>query len=117
MPERMCILTREVKEPEALIRFARAMDARDWDALLAILTPDASGELGEGPLASPGAIVGTIRRYLEPCGPTPHLRGNLLVEVDGDRAESGLPTATSSTAGTSAVSGFSASDQGASRTA
>lgn len=72
----------------ALTRFARAMDDRDWDGLLAILAPDATGELGEGPLASPAAIVGTIRRYLDACGPTQHLLGNLLVEVDGDRAQS-----------------------------
>lgn len=71
----------------ALTRIARAMDARDWDALLAELTEDATGELGTGPLANPAEIVALIRRYLDPCGPTQHLLGNLLVEVDGDRAE------------------------------
>lgn len=71
-----------------LTRFARAMDERDWDSLLAILADDATGELGEGPLNSPAAIVGTIRRYLDACGPTQHLLGNLLVEVEDDRAHS-----------------------------
>ncbi len=72
----------------ALIRFARAMDARDWDAVRAIMAPDATGELGTGPLASPEAVIGCIRHYLDGCGPTQHLLGNLLVEVDGEHASS-----------------------------
>lgn len=72
----------------ALTRLARAMDERDWDVLLAILADDATGDLGEGPLSSPQEIVGTIRRYLDACGPTQHLLGNLLVDVDGDGAQS-----------------------------
>lgn len=82
------LLLAEREIARALTRFARAMDERDWDTLLAILTKDASGELGEGPLASPAEIVGTIRRYLDACGPTQHLLGNLLVEIDGDQAQS-----------------------------
>lgn len=72
----------------ALIRFARAMDARDWEAVRAIMAPDATGELGTGPLASPDAVIGCIRHYLDGCGPTQHLLGNMLVEVDGDSATS-----------------------------
>ena len=72
----------------ALTRLARAMDERDWDTLLAILADDATGDLGEGPLSSPQEIVGTIRRYLDACGPTQHLLGNLLVDVDGVVARS-----------------------------
>lgn len=82
------LLLAEREIGRALNRFARAMDARDWQGLLAILTDDATGELGEGPLDSPAAIVGTIRRYLDHCGPTQHLLGNLLVELDGDHATS-----------------------------
>ena len=72
----------------ALTRFARGMDERDWPALLAVMAPDATGELGTGPLASPQAVVDCIASYLDACGPTQHLLGNLLVEVDGDRATS-----------------------------
>ena len=72
----------------ALIRLARAMDERDWGTLRQILADDATGDLGEGPLSSPHEIVGTIRRYLDACGPTQHLLGNLLVDVDGDAAQS-----------------------------
>ena len=72
----------------ALTRFARAMDDRDWDAARAILTPNATAELGTGPLAGPDAIIGLIRHYLDGCGPTQHLLGNVLIEVSGDTAES-----------------------------
>lgn len=72
----------------ALTRIARAMDARDWDALAAELTEDATAELGTGSLGGPDAIITLIRSYLDACGPTQHLLGNLLVEVDGERASS-----------------------------
>lgn len=72
----------------ALTRFARGMDARAWDEVLAVMTPDATGDLGTGPLSTPQAVVDCIRHYLDACGPTQHLLGNLLIEVDGDHATS-----------------------------
>jgi ketosteroid isomerase-like protein len=84
----LAALLAEREIARALTRLARAMDERDWDALLAILADDATGDLGEGPLSSPQEIVGTIRRYLDACGPTQHLLGNLLIDVDGDSAQS-----------------------------
>lgn len=72
----------------ALSLFARAMDARDWDAARAILSPDATGELGTGSLGTPDAVIGCIRHYLDGCGPTQHLLGNLLIDVKDDEAES-----------------------------
>ena len=73
-----------------LVRFARAMDARDWPVCLAILTPDATAEFGTGVLEDADAIVGQIRGYLDACGPTQHLLGSILVDIDpaGDRATS-----------------------------
>ena len=73
-----------------LVRFARAMDARDWPACLGILTPDATAEFGTGLLEGADAIVAQIRGYLDVCGPTQHLLGSILVDVDpgGDRATS-----------------------------
>jgi len=72
----------------SLSQFARAMDERDWECLATILTEDARAEMGAGPLAGRDAIIASIRRYLDVCGPTQHLLGNLLVEVDGDTARS-----------------------------
>lgn len=72
----------------ALVRIARAMDERDWAALEQLLLPDATADLGLGPIAGGAEIVRFIRTFLDACGSTQHLLGNLLVEVDGDRATS-----------------------------
>jgi ketosteroid isomerase-like protein len=71
-----------------LVRFARAMDSRDWGALRAILFDDSTAELGSGPLTGSDAIVGVIRSYLDACGPSQHLLGSIEVDVDGDTATS-----------------------------
>lgn len=68
--------------------FARAMDDRDWERVRSILTPDATAELGTGPLMGPDAIIALMRQYLDGCGPTQHLLGNVLINVSGDLAES-----------------------------
>lgn len=72
----------------ALHRFARAMDERDWSALERVLRADATADLGTGPLRGRDAIVAQMRSFLDACGPTQHLLGNLLVEVEGQRATS-----------------------------
>ncbi|AGT94668.1 hypothetical protein O5Y_24250 [Rhodococcus erythropolis CCM2595] len=72
----------------SIFEFARAMDARDWDELHRIMTPDATAELGTGTLRGPAEVVASIRSFLDECGPTQHLIGNVLVEVVGDIATS-----------------------------
>ena len=71
-----------------LAGFARAMDARDWGALDAILAAEASADFGTGELAGRAAIVRVMRSFLDDCGPTQHLLGNLTIEVEGARARS-----------------------------
>lgn len=66
----------------ALIAFARGMDERDWDAVRAQMFDDATAELGAGPLEGSAAIAESIRGYLDACGPTQHLLGNVVVDVD-----------------------------------
>lgn len=66
----------------SLIGIARGMDARDWDAVRARFLPDATAEMGSGPLEGVDAIVATMQRYLDACGPTQHMLGNFLVEID-----------------------------------
>ena len=85
MSELEAMATRYAIERE-LIKFARGMDARDWAGLATILTEDATADYGQGELHGPDAIIGVIQSYLEACGPTQHLLGNLLVERDGDSA-------------------------------
>jgi SnoaL-like domain len=84
MFELEAMLARYAIEKE-LIKFARGMDSRDWAGLKAILTEDATADYGQGLLQGPDAVVGVIRSYLEICGPTQHLLGNLLVEWNGER--------------------------------
>ena len=73
---------------QAVIGFARAMDAHDWETLRAILSDDVVAEMGTGRLEGPQAIIDLIRSYLDRCGTTQHLIGNIVVTVDGDRATS-----------------------------
>ncbi|WP_208300469.1 nuclear transport factor 2 family protein [Mycobacterium sp. DL592] len=72
----------------ALTLFARAMDDRDWATMAQILTEDAEGDFGTGHLAGRTAIIGLIRGFLDKCGPTQHLLGNVVVDVAGDIATS-----------------------------
>ncbi|MHA3020647.1 nuclear transport factor 2 family protein [Mycobacterium sp. BMJ-28] len=72
----------------ALTTFARAMDDRDWAAMADILASDAQGDFGNGRLVGSDAIIRMIRGFLESCGTTQHLLGNVAVEVSGDSAVS-----------------------------
>lgn len=65
-----------------LVRVARAMDERDYATLQAILMPDASADLGSGPIFGAEKIIARIRHFLDVCGPSQHLLGNILVDVD-----------------------------------
>jgi hypothetical protein len=71
-----------------LTLIARAMDDRDWAALDDLVVPDVTANLGTGELRGLVAIVTSIRSFLDDCGPTQHLLGNVLVDVDGDTATS-----------------------------
>lgn len=72
----------------ALTLIARAMDSRDWAALDDLVLPDATANLGTGELRGRAATVANIRSFLDDCGPTQHLLGNVVVDVDGDTATS-----------------------------
>ena len=72
----------------ALIRLARAMDDRDWTQVSDIIAEDATGDLGTGTLHGSAAIVELVRSFLDNCGATQHLLGNVLVDVCGDHATS-----------------------------
>jgi hypothetical protein len=71
-----------------LARVARAMDERAWQALEQLIAPDASADFGTGRVEGRAAMVAVMRSFLDACGPTQHLLGNLTVEVDGASASS-----------------------------
>ncbi|TXS96090.1 nuclear transport factor 2 family protein [Parahaliea maris] len=72
----------------ALVAFARAMDARDWGALTQLTTADITADLGAGKLGGREQLVANMRSFLDDCGPTQHLLGNVLIEVNGETASS-----------------------------
>lgn len=82
------VLLAEREITRALVRIARAMDDRDWAALDDLVCADATANLGTGELAGREAIVASIRSFLDECGATQHLLGNVIVDVDGDVATS-----------------------------
>lgn len=71
-----------------LVQVARGMDARDWDGLLGLMTADVTADLGTGSLSGGAEIIALLRSFLDACGPTQHLLGNVLIDVDGDTAHS-----------------------------
>ena len=72
----------------ALVAFANAMDAREWAAIDDIAVEDLSGDFGLGEIQGRGNVVAFIRSFLDGCGPTQQLLGNVLIDVDGDTATS-----------------------------
>lgn len=66
-----------------LVAFARAMDERDWQAMDGITSDDIRADVGAGELLGRQAFVDNMRSFLDDCGPTQHLLGNILIEVDG----------------------------------
>lgn len=82
------ILLAEREIYRGLVRIARAMDERDWPAFSGVLLPDATADLGTGPIAGREAIVAFVRSFLDPCGPTQHLLGNVWIDTSGEEAHS-----------------------------
>ena len=72
----------------ALVTLARAMDERDWVGFQDLLLPGATADLGTGLISGREAIVAFIRGFLDACGPTQHLLGNVLIDVRGHEAAS-----------------------------
>ena len=71
-----------------LVKLARAMDERNWPEFDRLTTEDVTTDFGIGKLESREAYVDMMRSFLDECGPTQHLLGNVLIEVTGDHASS-----------------------------
>lgn len=68
----------------AIVRIARAMDERDWETIEHLITPDCTGDLGSGPITSAAELITLLRRFIDGCGPTQHLIGSVLIDIDAD---------------------------------
>lgn len=66
-----------------LVRYARLCDERDWNAIAEVFSEDASANYGGWSLPDRAAILAMLQGNLGGCGPTQHLLGNLVVELDG----------------------------------
>jgi hypothetical protein len=74
---------------DVCVRYARALDRRDWGLLASCFDDDAVVEFaGMEPITGVGALVEVCRRALEPLDVSQHLLGNHHVEIAGDRADS-----------------------------
>jgi hypothetical protein len=72
---------------DALVRYATALDTREWDLLATVFTADAVADYGElGGVNTGLAAITAVVRSLEGFDATQHLLGNFVVEVDGDTA-------------------------------
>lgn len=70
-----------------LCRFSEIIDQREWSALPEVFADDIAFNYDAGGRGIE-ALKTVMMRFLCRCGPTQHLLGNVVVDVDGDRAVS-----------------------------
>ncbi len=71
---------------DLLVRYAHALDGRDWPTVAACFALDAVFVHPGGRADGPAAIVARARAALAPLDASQHLIGSVLVTVDGDTA-------------------------------
>jgi len=65
------------------------MDHREWEALETFVRADVTTDFGMGSvLYGREAMIKAMRSFLDDCGPTQHLLGNVVIDVEGDVATS-----------------------------
>lgn len=70
-------------------RFARVLDQKAWGGLGDVFAADVSFDYGGGNVGEGIEVLErSIRRFLDACGPTQHLIGSIMIDVDGDSAVS-----------------------------
>jgi len=87
MDLQMLLDEREIKR--GLSRFSRILDIKSYDDVAQVFADDVAFNYGIG-----GEQVGLLKlralfqQFLDHCGPTQHLIGSILVDIDGDTAVS-----------------------------
>ena len=72
-----------------LARFARILDTKSWPELPEVFAQDIVFDYGTGEERhGMDALRDNMTRFLDKCGPTQHLIGSILVDIDGDAAVS-----------------------------
>jgi len=71
-----------------LMAYTTALDERDWRALEDVFVPEASADYGVvGEFHGRTAVIEVVRNFLQRCGPTQHLLGNIRTTVQSDEAQ------------------------------
>lgn len=82
------ILLEQARIESVLLQYATALDERDWPALERVFTPDAVAHYsGVGEFNGREAVIEVISSFLETCGSTQHLLGNIQIQIDGEKAQ------------------------------
>lgn len=71
-----------------LAGFARIADGRTWDRVGDVFADDLTFDYGTGEQQGIEALRALLQRFLDPCGPSQHLIGSILVSLHGDCAVS-----------------------------
>ncbi len=71
-----------------LATLARILDSRDWARVPEVVAADVSFDYTNSGTDVQGreALLGNFRQFLDVCGPSQHLLGSIIIEVDGDHA-------------------------------
>lgn len=72
----------------ALGRFARILDQKQWPDLPSVFAHDLTFHYGTSEEAGMEALEHQMRQFLDVCGPTQHLIGSIIVDIEGDEAVS-----------------------------
>ncbi len=84
---RMLLDEREILR--GLARFARIIDGKRWADLTQVFAADLTFNYGiDGEEAGVDALHRQMAKHLDHCGPTQHLIGSTMVDIDGDAAVS-----------------------------
>ncbi|MCP5395201.1 MAG: nuclear transport factor 2 family protein [Sphingomonadaceae bacterium] len=69
--------------------FARILDNKAWDRLGEVFAEDIAFDYGAGgEQRGMAALRANMQRFLDQCGPSQHLLGSIMVDVEGDKATS-----------------------------
>ncbi len=72
---------------EVLVRYATAIDTRDWELFRTVFTEDAATDYGDmGKWTDLAGIAAFMESALVGFGATNHMLSNFVIAVDGDRA-------------------------------
>ena len=71
-----------------LATLARILDSREWSSVPEVVAEDMSFDYTNSGTDVHGreALLANFRQFLDVCGPSQHLLGSIIVEVDGDHA-------------------------------